>query len=139
MQVNRKLRRGGGSGLLFLPSTHPECLANVMARIAALHQFFTTAVTGLCSVGRTPEKGQKSLSDFPSDIVTRSAAALGVVAASACCWSPVFTGAEYVQLEWGARGLCAIVGLDFWYVGRTPGEGRKWRIAEQLSKLRNKN
>ena len=36
----------------------------------------------------------KSLSDFSSDIVTRYPAALGVVAASAGCWSPVFTGAE---------------------------------------------
>ena len=40
------------------------------------------------------ERGEKSLSDFSSDIVTRYPAALGVVAASAVCWSPVFTGAE---------------------------------------------
>ena len=36
----------------------------------------------------------KNLSDFSSDIVTRYPTALGVVAASAGCRSPVFTGAE---------------------------------------------
>lgn len=37
---------------------------------------------------------EKILSDFSSDIVTRYPAALGLVAASTGCWSPVFTGAE---------------------------------------------
>ena len=36
----------------------------------------------------------KSLSDFSSDFVACCPTALGVVAASAGCWSPVFTGAE---------------------------------------------
>ena len=39
-------------------------------------------------------RGENSLSDFSSDIVTRHPAALGVVSTSACCWSPVFAGAE---------------------------------------------
>ena len=52
------------------------------------------SISGLCSFGRAPQEEQKSLSDFPSDIVTRYAAALGVIAASAGYWSPVFAGAE---------------------------------------------
>lgn len=43
--------------------------------------------------------GVKSLSDFPSDIVTRSAEALGVVAASAGCCSPVFTALDKSSLS----------------------------------------
>ena len=39
-------------------------------------------------------RGEKSLSDFSSDIVTHCPAVLGVVAASPCCWSPVFADAE---------------------------------------------
>ena len=45
-------------------------------------------------VRQDAETWGESLSDFPSDIVTRYPAALGVVAASAGCWSSVFTGAE---------------------------------------------
>jgi len=33
-------------------------------------------------------------SDFSSDLIIRCLATLGVVAASAWCWSPVFAGAE---------------------------------------------
>ena len=45
-------------------------------------------------VRQDAETWGESLSDFSSDIVTRYPTALGVVAASAGCWSPVFTGAE---------------------------------------------
>ena len=58
------------------------------------HWVNEVVMAGMCLFVRKSQKRSKTLSDFPSDIVTRCPAALGVVAASACCWSPVFTGAE---------------------------------------------
>ena len=55
---------------------------------------FKTLVLTLSFLGCLSGRVEKTLSDFSSDIVTRLTAALGVVAASACYWSPVFTGAE---------------------------------------------
>ena len=56
--------------------------------------FFGLVWFGLVSFGRRVQQQVESLSDFSSDIVTRCAAALGIVAASACYWSPVFAGAK---------------------------------------------
>lgn len=38
-------------------------------------------------------RGENNLGDFASDMVIRCPAATGVVAAGACCWTSVFTGA----------------------------------------------
>ena len=51
-------------------------------------------ITGNVLIQRGSSAPYDDFSDFSSDIVTRYPAALGVVAASAGCWSPVFTGAE---------------------------------------------
>ena len=47
------------------------------------------------------EHGERrnNLSGIASDIVTRYPAAMGTVAASAHCWSPVLAGAKLAQLE----------------------------------------